>query len=90
MTIKKTTQSTELACLVGPMVREFRIRAGLTQKELAARCQERGLELTRGTLANIESKVRFTTACELFILARVLKTPMENFFPAGFGDRRSR
>lgn len=72
--------------VMGPAVRRFRIKAGLTQKELAARCEEKGLKLTRGTLAKIESRTRFVTAAELFIIAKVLKVPVERFFPPGYGE----
>ena len=73
--------------VVGPLVRKFRRQAGLSQKELAGRCEERGVKLTRGTLAKIESQVRFIKACELFIIAKVLKIPIQRFYPPGFGDQ---
>ncbi len=73
------------ANVVGHRIRQFRRRAGLTQKELAALCRPRGLTMTRSTLAKIESKVRWVKACELFILAQVLKVPIERFYPPGFG-----
>ena len=74
------------ANMVGPRLRQFRLAAGLSQKELAARCQERGLNLTRSTLAKIESLVRFVKACELFIIAKVLNLSLERFFPPDQGD----
>ncbi len=61
------------------------MEAGLTQKELAARCEERGVNLTRGTIAKIESRVRFVTACELLAISKVLKIDIKRFFPPGFG-----
>ncbi len=74
--------------VAGPAVRKLRIKAGLTQKELAARCEEKGLALTRGTLAKIESQTRFVTADELFIIAKVLAVRLERFFPPGYGERK--
>ena len=71
--------------VIGPQLRAHRAKAGLTQKELAALCQRRGLDLTRGTLAKIESGSRFVKACELFIIAKSLNVPIERFFPPGFG-----
>lgn len=62
-----------------------RAKAGLTQKELAALCQRKGLPLTRGTLAKIESGLRFIKAGELFIIAKALNLPLERFYPPGFG-----
>ncbi len=74
------------ANVVGPQLRAHRAKAGLTQKELVALCERKGLKLTRGTLAKIESGVRFVKACELFIIAKALKVPLEGFYPKNFGD----
>ncbi len=57
----------------------------MTQEQLAARCQVQGLNLSRSTLAKIEAQVRLLKACELFIIAKILKVPMERFYPEGFG-----
>ena len=73
------------ANVVGPLLRTHRTKAGLTQKELADLCQRRGIKLTRGTLAKIEAQVRFVKACELFIIAKSLAVPLEEFYPPGFG-----
>ncbi|GEM_PF-574496 len=78
------------ANVVGRLVRALRRKGGFTQEQLAARCQVRGLNLTRSTLAKIEARVRFLKACELFIIAKVLNVPMEDFYPPGFGGRRHR
>lgn len=80
-----TSKQSSPANVIGPQLRAHRTQAGLTQKELAALCQRKGLNLTRGTLAKIESGARFVKACELFIIAKVLKVPLEQFYPAGFG-----
>lgn len=78
------------ANVVGRRVRELRRHRGCTQEQLSAQCQVRGLNLSRSTLAKIEARVRFIKACELFIIAKVLNVPMEDFYPPGFGGRRSR
>ena len=85
MTVEKRKKMAGQANVVGPRLRAFRKAAGLSQKELAARCQQRGLNLTRSTLAKIESQIRFIKACELFIIARILKLPMDSFYPSDFG-----
>ena len=74
------------ANVVGPKLRHHRLQAGLTQKELAALCAPRGVAITRGTLAKIEAQVRWVKACELYIMAQVLKLPMESFYPPEFGQ----
>ena len=73
------------ANVVGPKLRHHRLQAGLTQKELAALCAPRGVAITRGTLAKIEAQVRWVKACELYVLAKALEVPIENFYPPGFG-----
>lgn len=72
---------------VGGQIRERRMQLKMTQEQLAAQCQVRGLNLSRGTLAKIEARIRFVKACELFIIAKVMQTRMEDFYPPGFGDR---
>lgn len=72
--------------VVGLMVCKLRSEHGLTQEQLAAKCQVRGLNLSRGTLAKIEARVRFLKACELFVIAKVLNRPMEHFYPPNFGS----
>ena len=89
MKVANRKKMTGKANVVGTRLRQFRLAVGLSQKELAARCQERGLNLTRSTLAKIESLVRFIKACELFIIAKVLNLPLERFFPSDHGDNAS-
>lgn len=67
--------------IVGPQVRAMRVRQELTQADLAARCGIQGWHITRGTLAKIESQVRCVSDAELYILAKSLRTPVENLFP---------
>ena len=86
MTKRKQRKRAVAANVIGPALRRHRQQAGLTQKELAARCHELGLKLPRGTLAKIEARVRFVKACELFIIARILRVTLESFYPPEFGD----
>jgi transcriptional regulator with XRE-family HTH domain len=71
---------------IGEKIRLRRIELKLTQEQLAAQCQVRGLSLTRGTLAKIEAQIRGIKASELFIIAKVLSISMERFYPPGFGE----
>jgi len=60
--------------LIGPRIREFREKMGLTQDQLAARLQNAGLEnFDRVVVAKIESQIRSVYDFEVIILANVLK-----------------
>ncbi len=67
--------------VVGPQIQRLRVHAGLTQEALAAKCGVAGWDVSRGTLAKIEARVRCVNDAELFVLARVLKTDLSNLFP---------
>jgi transcriptional regulator with XRE-family HTH domain len=70
------------ANIVGPQIRKRRNELGLTQEEFAAQCQLGGLDISRGTLSQIEAQVRCVTDDELLALARVLKVTTDSLFPA--------
>jgi transcriptional regulator with XRE-family HTH domain len=70
------------ANIVGPQIRRRRDELGLTQEEFAAQCQLGGLDISRGTLSQIEARLRCVTDDELFALARVLKVTTDSLFPA--------
>ncbi|MES2438569.1 MAG: helix-turn-helix transcriptional regulator [Verrucomicrobiota bacterium] len=59
--------------LVGRRVREIRMKAGLTQEALAARCQTQGWDISRGTFSKIEAGLRRVNDAEVVILARTLR-----------------
>lgn len=75
--------------VVGQNIRRLRREQKLTQEQLVAKCQIRGLNLSRGTLAKIEARLRFVKACELYVIAKAMKVPMEAFYPPGFGRESS-
>ena len=70
------------ANIVGPQIRKRRDELGLTQEEFAAQCQLSGLDISRGTLSQIEAQLRCVIDDELFALARGLKVSTESLFPA--------
>jgi transcriptional regulator with XRE-family HTH domain len=70
------------ANIVGPQIRKRRNELGLTQEEFAAHCQLSGLDISRGTLSQIEAQLRCVIDDELFALARVLKVSTDSLFPA--------
>ena len=66
--------------VIGPQIRQLRRQQRLTQVELAARCNLVGWNISRGTLAKIESKVRRVTDDEVALLAAVLKVDVKPLF----------
>ena len=55
--------------IVGPLVRQLRMKRGLTQAQLAAKLNLLGWDLSRDTLAKIESQARWVADFEILRLA---------------------
>lgn len=70
------------ANIVGPQIRKARYQLGLSQEQLATRCQLAGLDISRSTLAQIEIRVRFVSDQELLVLAAVLNVSTDDLFPS--------
>ena len=71
--------------MIGPRLRSLREAEGLTQAELAARLQLAGWDISRETLAKVESQVRCVTDRELVRFAEALEVdPSELLKPARF------
>ena len=68
--------------LVGPLVRRFRIKKHCTQEALAAKLQVEGWDVSRESLAKLESQFRRVPDCELLFLAKVLGVEVMDLFPA--------
>lgn len=66
--------------VVGPRVRQLREEQGITQEELAARCNLLKWDISRGTLAKIESQVRRVTDEEAALLAKALKVEVQELY----------
>ncbi|MBR9910583.1 MAG: helix-turn-helix transcriptional regulator [Gammaproteobacteria bacterium] len=66
--------------IVGPMVGQLRVAQGLSQEELAGRCNLLGWDISRGTLAKIEAQVRRVTDDEVLLLARALGVKPNDLF----------
>ena len=66
--------------VIGSRMRFLRERKQLTQEELTVKCQVLGLDITRGTLAKIESEIRAVFDHEIPFLARSLSVKMEELF----------
>ena len=78
------------ANVVGPQVRKLRNKLDLTQEALAARCQLHGLDISRGTLSQMEARLRRVTDSELFQLSVVLKVSTDDLFPSDMRKERDK
>ena len=56
--------------IIGPVVRELRMKKGLTQAALAAKLNIIGWDLSRDTLAKIENQSRWVADFEIPTLAK--------------------
>jgi len=71
--------------MIGPTLRSLREAEGLTQAELAGRLQLAGWDISRETLAKVESQVRCVTDRELVRFAEALEVnPSELLKPTRF------
>ncbi len=66
--------------LIGPRVRQLREKQQLTQEELATKCNLFEWDISRGTLAKIESQVRRVTDEEAALLAKALKVEINALY----------
>lgn len=66
--------------VVGPQVRQLRETQRMTQEEFTARCNIVGLNISRSTLAKIESQVRRVTDDEVALLAKALKVSVTSLY----------
>ncbi len=77
--------------IVGPVVRELRERKNLTQPMLVAKLNLGGWEISRETLAKIESQFRWVADFEIVELASALGTdPCELLRRAKAGAGKAR
>lgn len=67
--------------MVGPQIRRLRYQQGLTQPMLAARCHRFGWDLSRETLAKIETQLRWVSDFELLCFAKALRVDPSAFWP---------
>lgn len=68
--------------IVGREVARLRNERGLSQSALAAMLQRAGWDISRETLAKIESGLRWVADLELIKLAKALDVSILDLFPA--------
>lgn len=66
--------------IVGSNIQLIRAKNGWTQEQLAAKCNLLEWNISRSTIAKIESKVRRVTDIEVKVLATALNTNIESLF----------
>ena len=67
--------------IAGPQVRRLRSQQGITQQVFAERCQRMGWDISRDTLAKVESQMRWLADFELAFLAEALSVPLDLLLP---------
>ena len=67
--------------LIGQQVRKWRMKKGWSQDVFATRLQLRGWNISRDSLASLESQRRRVPDCEILYLARVLGIRLDDLFP---------
>jgi len=66
--------------IIGPRIKYLREQNGLTQEELTAQCNLIGWNISRGTLAKIESQVRRVSDSEVALMAKVLNVEITELY----------
>ena len=69
--------------IVGPRIQQLRLSKGLTQDAFTAECNLVGLNISHGTLAKIEAKVRRVTDSEIALLAKALRVDVSELYKKG-------
>lgn len=65
----------------GKEIIRLRTECGLSQSQLAAKCQLAGWDVSRDIINRIERRSRRLDDLDLATLARVLDRPLEEFYP---------
>ena len=66
--------------IVGKNIKKIREKRGWTQEQLMAKCNLNDWQISRSTLAKIESNVRRVTDIEVEKLSLALKVPINDLF----------
>ena len=66
--------------IIGPQIKRLREQSDMTQEELTARCNLVGWNISRGTLAKVESQVRRVTDEEVALIAEALKVKITELY----------
>lgn len=71
---------TEKVNIIGPKIREARIRAGLTQKQLSEKMELLAVYTCRGSVSRIENGQRAVTDIEIDAISKILNVSLNFLF----------
>jgi transcriptional regulator with XRE-family HTH domain len=74
--------------LIGRQVRKIRDRKGWTQNDLSAKLQLFGWDISRESLAKLETEQRRVPDGELYIFAKVLGVNTDDLFPPNLNIKK--
>ena len=66
--------------VIGPQIKHLREQNQMTQADLTAQCNIIGWNISRSTLAKIESQVRRVTDSEVELMAKALKVDISKLY----------
>lgn len=78
---RSSIKLTENHNVLGSEIRRLRLEAGIKQREMVAKLQSAGWDLSFDTLCQIEQGNRTLTDVELFLILRLLKKQWEDVRP---------
>jgi len=78
MKIRKQEYGT--ANMVGRNIERLRKAQGIKQKDFIARIQVMGCDMNPTSYSKLEGQVRSATDREIYVIAKILRVPMEELF----------
>ena len=66
--------------IIGPQIKRLREQHNMTQEQLTTRCNLIGWNISRSTLAKIESQVRRVTDSEVALIAEALRVKITELY----------
>ncbi len=68
------------ANVVGKTIERLRKERGIKQKDFIAQIQVMGCDMNPTSYSKLEGQVRSATDKEIYVIAKILKVPMEELF----------
>lgn len=72
--------------LVGRNIERLRKKQGIKQKDFIAQIQVMGCDMNPTSYSKLEGQVRIVTDKEIYVIAKILKVPMEALFSGAPDD----